>query len=197
MGRSERPAGSRVRYTRDGRAKRVYTDGAQWSEEAEDVFFEHLAASCNVTASAAAAGFGHTTVYRHRLLRPEFAARWQAALSQGYARLELALLEAASNSLAGMTFDPDHPIPKMSFEQAMDLLRFHQQSVKGERHPGGHARVRSLDEVRASILKKVEAIRNAEREARNEKRRARRALPHAAQGIERGRPRSVDSKPGD
>jgi hypothetical protein len=158
------PAGSRVRrYSKTGRAMRVETGGRQWSDEAETLFFDHLAASCNVTTSAAAAGFAHTTVYRYRLTRPEFAARWQAALCQGYARLELALLNAALETVGDVdvaaSFDADRPIPKMSVDQAMDLLRRHHRIAGGVPVVGERARRRSLEEVRASILRKVEAIR--------------------------------------
>ena len=54
-GRGAGPVGSRLRYGNDKRAKRVKTGGYQWSDEAEELFFDHLAASCNVRASADAA----------------------------------------------------------------------------------------------------------------------------------------------
>lgn len=169
MGAGKGPAGSRVRYTRDGHARVVQTSGAQWSDEAEERFFETLAATCNVTMAAAAAGFAHTTVYRWRLRRPAFAARWQAAIEHGFARLEAELLRAANDTLAGVAFDSDRPIPKMSIDQAMQLLREHRDAATNGARPGARARRRSLDEVRAGILKKVEAIRNGEREERREK----------------------------
>jgi hypothetical protein len=157
------PAGSRVRYDQSGRAKVVKTGGYQWSDEAEEGFFDQLAASCNVRASAAAVGFTAFTVYRQRRMRADFAAKWQAALEQGYARLEMALVEAANDSLAGVTFDADRPIPKMSVEQAMNVLRAHRNEVRGDGqkgpgNPGGPPR---LEEVRARIEKKVRAIKAA------------------------------------
>lgn len=162
-GRGAGPEGSRVRYGLTGRAQRVKTDGYQWSEEAEEAFFDHLATSCNVRASAEAVGFTTFTVYRQRRLRPEFAARWQAALEQGYARLEIALVEAANDTLEGLEFDSERPIPKMSVEQAMNVLRAHRNEVRGsgEAGPGRHARRPTLEEVRASIEKKVRAIKAA------------------------------------
>jgi hypothetical protein len=162
-GRGAGPAGSRVRYDQSGHAKRVKTGGYQWSEEAEEAFFDHLAASCNVRASAAAVGFTTFTVYRQRRLRPEFAARWQAALEQGYARLEMALVEAAADSLDGVEFDAERPIPKMSVDQAMNLLKLHRAEVRGVggARPGRFAAPRGIEHYRASILRKLEAIRNA------------------------------------
>jgi len=161
------PKGEFVRRGTNG-AQRIRTGGAFWSEEAEEAFFDHLAASCNVTTSAEAVGFTTPTLYRQRRLRADFAARWQAALAQGYARLEMALVLAANDSLDDVAFDAERPIPKMTVDQAMNVLRAHRHTVAGDgrRGPGNPARRRSLDEVRASIARKVEAIRHDEAEAR-------------------------------
>ncbi len=154
------PTGSRVRYGPTGRAQRVKTGGAQWSDEAEEAFFDALAASCNVRWSAAAVGFTTYTVYRQRRMRPDFARKWQAALEQGYLRLEMALLTGAVAAVEGGEVDPDHPIPPMSVEQAQNVLRAHRNEVRGagRRGPGALGRRPTLDEVRASIEKKVAAI---------------------------------------
>lgn len=154
-------AGSRVRYGENGRAKRIKTSGAQWSEEAEERFFDALAASCNVTLSAAEVGFTTFTVYRQRRMRPDFAERWAGALAQGYARLEMALVEAAVDTVDGREFDAERPIPRMTVAEAMNLLKLHGPEVRGERRgPGNPRRRRTLDEVRGSIIKKIEAIEN-------------------------------------
>jgi hypothetical protein len=156
-----------VRYGNEERAQRVKTGGYQWSDEAEELFFDHLAASCNVRASADAVGFTTFTVYRQRRMRPEFAARWRAALEQGYARLEMALLQAALDSIEDMDFDSERPIPKMGVEQAMNVLRAHRNEVRGDggRGPGRHGRPPRLEDVRASIEKKVSAIIGARKGA--------------------------------
>lgn len=158
----------KLRYGPTGRPQVLKNNGWHWSDEVEMEFFDHLAASCNVTAAAAAVGFSTPTLYRFRQTRPEFAARWQAALDQGYARLELALLKAAVDTIDDVPFDADRPIPKITVDQAMNVLRAHRNSVlgnsalgNGRGGPGRTVRRRSLDEVRASIRRKVEAIRNA------------------------------------
>jgi hypothetical protein len=159
-GQQGRVAGSHVRYGPTGRAQRIKTGGAQWSDEAEELVFDVLAASCNVRMAAEATGFTTPTVYWHRRRRPEFAARWKEALEQGYARLEMALVEAACDTLDGVEFDSERPIPKMTIEQAMNVLRAHRNAVEGDGKsgPGRHARRRSFEEVRDSIIKKIEAI---------------------------------------
>ena len=157
----ERPAraGSTVRYWRDGRAKRVRCF-TQWSEEVEELFLDVLAATCNVTIAAEQAQVGYTSVYRQRRLRADFAAKWQAALAQGYARLEMALVEAAVDSLKGVEFDADRPIPKMSAETALKVLQLHRAAVTGQgKSSGWKAPPRSVEHYRASIMRKIEAIR--------------------------------------
>lgn len=160
--RGKGPAGSRVRYGENGRGKRIHTDGAQWSDEAEEMFFDLLGASCNVKASAEAVGFTASTVYHQRKKRPDFAAKWGVALAQGYARVEMAMVRAAAATFEGETYGADREIPKMTATEALNLLRLHGPEMRGEsRRPGRSARRRSLVEIQGSILKKIEAIENA------------------------------------
>ena len=167
-GRGCGPAGSRVRYGPTGRAQLVKTGGSQWSDEAEEAFFDHLGATCNVRASAAAVGFTTFTVYRQRRLRPEFRARWQAVLEQGYAALEMAMVQAALDTFDGVDVergDPagDRPFPKMTVEQALNLLKLHRAEARGGEggRPGRRPIPRGIEFYRESIRKKVEAIRRA------------------------------------
>jgi hypothetical protein len=159
-GRGAGPAGSRLRYGPTGRAQRIKTGGYQWSDEAEDAFFDALSATCNVRSSAAAVGFTTFTVYRQKRLRPDFAAKWRAALVQGYDAIEMELVRTALDSLEDMELDADRPIPKMTVEQAMNVLRAHRGEVHGTgRGPGRRAAPPTLDEVRTSVARKVRAIR--------------------------------------
>ncbi|HEY0625222.1 MAG TPA: hypothetical protein VGD10_00660 [Allosphingosinicella sp.] len=155
------PEQSRVRAGRNRRAQRVKAGGYYWSEEAEEIFFDQLAASCNVRASAEAVGFTTFTVYRHRRLRPDFAQKWALALEQGYARLEMAVLCAAVDSIDGIEFDADRPIPKMSVDQAMNVLRAHRNELRGDRGrgPGRRRLPPRYEDVAPSIERKVRAIK--------------------------------------
>lgn len=147
-----------VRRTRWAPAQRVRVY-RQWSDENEELFLDCLAASCNVGIACEQADVCHTTVYRQRRMRADFAAKWQAALEQGYARLEMALLRSAADSMEGIAFDGDRPIPAMSAETALAVLRHHRASVTGEgKKSGWRARPKRLDEVRASIIRKLDAI---------------------------------------
>jgi hypothetical protein len=139
--------------------QRVRSNGARWTDEAEATFLDHLAASANVTAAAEATGFSREAIYKRRRHDSAFAERWQAALAQGYARIEMALVQRAADALEGLAPDPDSPIPQMTVQDAVTILKLHGASVNGTgRAPGWRARPRSLDEMRASILTKLEAI---------------------------------------
>ena len=169
MSRSKRaangPAGTLLRGGKDG-LQRVESRGKRWTDAAEAAFLDALAASCNVTHAARATGFSKEAIYKRRSNDPAFAARWQAALAQGYARIEMLLVRRATEALEGIAPDPGTPIPQMSVRDALAILQLHRASATGEggRHPGWRARPRSLDEMRDSILAKLEAIERRRRE---------------------------------
>ena len=158
---TEDKAGTVVRRTRWAPAQRVRPQ-KQWSEEDEAIFLDCLAATCNVEMACEAADVAHTTVYRQRRMRADFAIKWQAALEQGYAALELALVEAASRSLRGdLTREPLIVAP-MSAETALRVLQQHRAAVTGQGNRTGYkAPPLTLAEVQDGILRKVEAIQRA------------------------------------
>jgi phage portal protein BeeE len=65
---------------------------SRWSQERELAFLEHLALSSNVAASERVAKLTPGTAYRQRRKVPEFSRAWDAALREGYGRLEEAML---------------------------------------------------------------------------------------------------------
>lgn len=157
--RATPPAGMLVRGGGKDGPQQIRTTGHRWSDAAETIFLDQLAASCNVTHAAAAAGFSAVAIYKRRSNDPAFARRWGVALAQGYARIEELLIRRATETLEDRAPDPDTPIPAMSVRDAIALLALHRAAVKGEgNHPGWRGRPRALDEVRDSILTKLEAI---------------------------------------
>ncbi|WOK36295.1 hypothetical protein [Sphingomonas sp. C3-2] len=66
-----------------------------WSAARQDRFFEHLAMTSNVKAAAQAAGLTRSSAYRLRDRDADFARRWDAALAEGYAQLEMEMLHYA------------------------------------------------------------------------------------------------------
>ena len=154
------PSGTRIRASGKDGPQIIHSKGKRWTDEAEKLFLDHLAASCNVTASAATAGFSTVAIYNRRRADPDFAARWNAALDQGYARIEMLLVQRSGQLLEGYVPDPGSPLAAMTVKEAINVLQLHRAAVKGDgaRAPGWRARPRSLDEMRDSILAKLEAI---------------------------------------
>lgn len=107
--RKKAPEGIALRTGKDG-PQFVRSKGKRWTEAAEEKFLDLLAATSNVTLSAAETGFSREAIYRRRRNDAGFAARWQAALDQGYARLEMLIVRVAADTLDGRLPDPDCPI---------------------------------------------------------------------------------------
>lgn len=158
------PPGTRVRVSRNHGPQIIASGGKCWTDEAERLFLDHLATSCNVRESAVAAGFSAVTVYAKRRADPGFAERWQAALEQGYLRIEMLLVQRAGQVLDEGIPDPTAPLAEMTVKDAITVLQLHRAAVKGTGRLGGRrARPRSLAEVTDSILTKLEAIEVARR----------------------------------
>jgi len=107
----------------------------QRQKEKDDKFFAELAMVCNVTAALEAARMSGKSgqVYERRRRDPEYRARWEEAIVESYAMLELEMLERSRRG-------DDRPPPKTDAErrlreltdrQAMQLLRQHKSGVKG------------------------------------------------------------------
>ena len=156
------PAGTIVRASGKDGPQRVASGGRRWTDAAEALFLDALAASCSVTFAAAAAGFSTAAVYARRRRDPAFAEKWRHAIVQGHARLEAGLAAAAIATVEGRVPDPDFPIPPMTVADIIAVLKLHHATVHGTgKSPGWRGRPRRLDEVRASILRKLAAIHRA------------------------------------
>ena len=110
-------------------------------------FFDALAETSNVAASAARANVPVQTVYKLRRENAEFAGKWRAALLEGYDLLEMELL--------GHLRDPN-PARKVDVAAAIRLLAAHRATVERERA------LREEDDeeaVRASIVAFLEGMR--------------------------------------
>ncbi|WP_375403859.1 hypothetical protein [uncultured Sphingomonas sp.] len=158
-GRGDEPAGTLVRRTHKDGPQIIRDDGKRWGPAAEKRFLDCLAASCNVKLSAVQSGFSAVTAYNRRRADAAFAARWQAALEQGYVRLETALLRAAADAMEGFAPDVDAPIPTVTVKEALQVLGMHRAAAtRGVRARGRWARPRSLEELSDGILAKLSVI---------------------------------------
>lgn len=104
-----------------------------WTRAKEEIFFAELATVCNVKAAAEAAVLCESSIRSRRRTNPAFRARWDEAIAESYALLELEMLERARRG-------DDRPPPASAAEArqreiptriAMQLLRSHQSAVKG------------------------------------------------------------------
>lgn len=83
-------------------------------------FLAALAETSNVAASAAQAGVDPAMVYRTRRSDPDFAAKWQEALFEGYEHLELEVL---------CHLRTPNPERKLDVAAALRLLAAHREQV--------------------------------------------------------------------
>jgi hypothetical protein len=167
-----------VRASKVGKPCVVRAGPGRWSVAGERAFLAELAASANVRAAARAAGVSKQAAYARRRQWPAFAAAWDAARAEGWLRLEMLLIAAATATLEpepvlrqaqderGGEASECEP-PEMSVEQALQLW-FHRPGARDGAGGGrgrGHAWRRQepdIEEVRASILRKIEAIERAD-----------------------------------
>ena len=150
------PPQSQPPETRKVRHRRC---GARWREH----FLEYLAETSNISASANRAGVPTSRLYRERRQDPQFARDWLAALAEGYLLLEMEVLrrlrEGDQQALAGERYD---------FANALRLLSAHRDTAA---HAQAQQRNVSAAEVRASIDRKVEAIRQRLEQEKQDKTR--------------------------
>jgi hypothetical protein len=113
-----------------------------WSKAKEAIFFRELAMVCNVTAALRKAKLlgCSSLAYERRKADARFRARWEEAIEQSYAMLELEMLERSR-------FGDDRPPPANEAERrlraipdrlALQLLRLHANRAKA-RPPAARA----------------------------------------------------------
>jgi hypothetical protein len=137
-----------------------------------EVFLEWFAATCNARLAAAKAGVAYQTVFKHRMKDEEFARRWDAALAQGYARLEARVVlevgggvpplpaQAAPGSSPGLRrANEDESVP---FDPllAIAVLREQKRNVHG-RTPKAQrttARAASNKEIAEALAKRLKGF---------------------------------------
>lgn len=141
----------------------------QWTPDVERRFLRTLAATCNVKAACAEVSMSPASAYNRRHRLTAFAAHWDQALQIGSWRLQAALLQSCCNMMDGVEVDADAPIPPMTVDEAIRYVGLHRRQLAGFKHRRWHKdwyKLPDIDEVRASIVRKVEVIkrhREAER----------------------------------
>ena len=128
---------------------------------AKSVFLEWFAATCNLSWAAEMAGF-NTRRAPERTNDADFAADFDRAMEQGYARLEAKRLETKRQPLRiGIEGDWDAPeTADMPDERIDAILRERGRQLAGEKKAGRPPRVASNAEVREALSKRLRAFRD-------------------------------------
>lgn len=102
---------------------------------ARKLFLEHLALTSNVAASARKAGVPSSRAYALKRKNADFARDWQAALCEGFARLESELLAEALRTISGKVTEATLKSRAQKHRLALALLAMHRSSVRGAAKP--------------------------------------------------------------
>lgn len=130
------------------------------------VFLHHFGWSCDARDAAAEAGVSESTVFLHRRTDPAFAAEYDAALDQGYVRLEAEAVRQRLAALQAMrdVLEKEGEIPPGSaaeFERVMKLLDRRDRKARGPEQsasPGSPRRVWTFDAAIALLDKRLKAL---------------------------------------
>lgn len=166
------------------------------SAEQIETFFVTLTETCNVVRSAKVAGFTTNWAYRKRKTDAAFRNGWAVAVREGYAKLELVLLERAMEGtpkLVRTAKRTDRVMREYSTALAVALLRRHADTADAAAYEPGDEELR---EIRERILEKLEGLRRREAEARQEvETKSRSALKLICWALNHRRGRSHDIPP--
>ena len=102
-----------------------------WTRRTEERFLIALSQTCNVKASAAAAGMSHSSAYAHRYRWPDFAREWEEAVVIGYASVEAALVEGAIEFFEREPLDLGGPGIVTSVGEAIQVLTMNRHAGRG------------------------------------------------------------------
>ena len=125
-----------------------------------DTFFATLTETCNVVRSAKAAGFSKDWAYRKRKRDAAFRTGWAHAVREGYARLELVLLERAMKGtpkLVRTARGTDRVMREYSTALAVALLKRHSELADSAAEDSDED---ELNEIRERILEKLQRLKD-------------------------------------
>ncbi|MBX3563100.1 MAG: hypothetical protein KF730_00850 [Sphingomonas sp.] len=132
----------------------------RWTAKMRERFLDHLAATCNVKASAEFIGVDPVSVYALRRREPKFADAWGEALALGYEMLETLLV---GHALSGDDSDvlncgAEPRSGPVRVDLALRLLSMH-RNAEGKPTRGGPKRqFAAPEETDAVLMKKLAAI---------------------------------------
>jgi hypothetical protein len=145
----------------DGRSspKRRAARRGDISDSQLETFFVTLADTCNVVRSAKAAGFSANWAYRKRKTDAGFRNAWAGAVREGYAKLELVLLERAikgTPKLVKTARGTDRVMRDYSNTLAIAMMKRHGELADSASYEPAQ---QELTEIRERILNRLERLR--------------------------------------
>lgn len=146
----------------DGKSspKRRARSAQSITPEQVETFFATLTETCNVVRSAKAAGFSTDWAYRKRKRDAAFRNGWAQAVREGYARLELVLLERAikgTPKLVRTARGTDRVMREYSTALAVALLKRHAELADSAAEDADED---ELNEIRERILEKLQRLKD-------------------------------------
>jgi hypothetical protein len=124
-----------------------------WTAAKRKAFLEELATTVNVAAAAKKARISSSSAYRERQKNAGFRAAWEDAIREGYAQLEVAMLERALNGVDKPVFQTGKEVGRVreySDRLALTLFAAHRETAKG-------ARAQADDEAAKAARAEIEA----------------------------------------
>jgi molybdenum-dependent DNA-binding transcriptional regulator ModE len=144
-----------LRRTRHG-DKLVRASPDRWSAKAEATFLAELRRTGCVRWAAAACGLSTNALYYRRKTYSDFAERWAAAEAEARVRIPALLTAATIASL-----DPEvagEDLPRVNVDQAIAIARLKCGDGAAGRKGRSAPAEPPIEEVRASIMRKLDAI---------------------------------------
>ena len=146
----------------------------RWSKTKERAFLTELAAGATVRRACAAVGLSDTALYNRRASDPHFAKAWAAVAEVRRVRLGEYLVEAVNRALDpdSLPIDEDEAqLPKPTIAEAIQIAKMKGPAPAADAPPGCEEIRRgvwrpvppTLDEVKDSILTKLDALIRADR----------------------------------
>lgn len=158
--------GREIRRSAAGKPVLASNRPNKFGAKVRKAFLIHLSGSCNVSASAKAAGCSEGAVYYWQKADPDFADACDYALEAGYKQLQHLLLGRAlrggdANKLSEADYEAMPDPSNIDTELALKLLALHQRRVTtGARRGGGAKRRKATrEETDATIIKRLKVLR--------------------------------------
>lgn len=132
----------------------------RWTRAKQRLFLEALARTSNVAASERKAKMPAGSAYRERHRSPQFDLEWLAALREGYARLEMEMLERARAGVVKRTIKLENGSELLEYSDrgGMALLAAHRATVTAAAYTAAPA----LD-IKARLAAKLAEMDRRER----------------------------------